>query len=121
MGKEKEVHGLSKVPDSVIILTQLDEIKQLKQKNHEIVQKAKEREEHWKAYTDELLNTIQQIQKSEKSEEDRAVAREAKALKKKDQDYQQLLSMYNKLKLEVKRIRKNTRNTIVELYKEGKI
>lgn len=98
MGKDKEIHGLSKVPDDVILKVQQNEIAQLKQKNHEIVQKAKEREEHWKAYTEELLKTIRILQKDEDDEEKKAIRREAKALKKKDEDYQTLLDENRRLK-----------------------
>lgn len=94
MGKDKEIHGLSKVPDSVIILTQLEEIKKLKQKNHEIVEKAKEREEHWKAYTEELLRTIN----GETYEEQKLIRRQAKAIKKVDEDYQIILEENQRLR-----------------------
>lgn len=98
MGKEKEVYGLQKVPDDVILKVQQNEIAQLKQKNHEIVQKAKEREEHWKAYVDQLLNTILILQREEDDEEKRALRREVKAQKKKDEDYQILLAENNRLR-----------------------
>ena len=98
MGKDKEVHGLSKVPDSVIILTQLDEIKSLKKKNHEIIEKAKEREEHWKAYTDELLKTIRTLQNDDTDEEKKFLQRQARAIKKVDEDYQLLLEENQRLR-----------------------
>lgn len=98
MGKEKERYGLAKVPKDVILKVQQDEIMQLKNKNHEIVEKAKEREAQWKAYTEELLNTIRVLQKEENDEEKKAIRREVRALKKKDEDYQLLLAEVNKLK-----------------------
>lgn len=98
MEKHSERHGLSKVPDSVIILTQLDEIKSLKTKNHEIIEKAKEREEHWKAYTDELLRTIHTLQNDDTDEEKKFLQRQARAIKKVDEDYQLLLQENQRLR-----------------------
>ena len=98
MEKHSERHGLSKVPDSVIILTQLDEIKSLKKKNQEIIEKAKEREEHWKAYTDELLKTIRTLQNDDTDEEKKFLQRQARAIKKVDEDYQLLLEENQRLR-----------------------
>ena len=101
---------LMKVPDSVIIKSLRDEIKTLRRKNHEICVKAKEREEHWKAYTEELLNTIRVLDADE--DEERKLRREVKAMKKMNEDYNQLLTQHNNvveryklLKLQVKELK----------------
>ena len=99
-----------KVPDSVIIKSLRDEVKTLRRKNHEICVKAKEREEHWKAYTEELLNTIRVLDADE--DEERKLRREVKAMKKMNEDYNQLLTQHNNvverykvLKLQVKELK----------------
>lgn len=99
-----------KVPDSVIIKSLRDEVKTLRRKNHEICLKAKEREEHWKAYTEELLNTIRVLEADE--DEERKLRREVKAMKKMNDDYNQLLTQHNNvverykvLKLQVKELK----------------
>ena len=101
---------LLKVPDSVIIKSLRDEVKTLRRKNHEICVKAKEREEHWKAYTEELLNTIRVLEADE--DEERKLRREVKAMKKMNEDYNQLLTQHNNvverykvLKLQVKELK----------------
>lgn len=93
-----------KVPDNVIIKSLQEEVKALRRKNHEICVKAKEREEQWKVYTEELLNTIRVLEADE--DEEKKLRREVKALKKKDEDYEQLL---------------NQHNTVVERYKVLKL
>ena len=102
---------LMKVPDSVIIQRQQDIIKHLRQeveglKKHkkEIIEKAKEREAQWKAYTEELLNAIRVLEADE--DEEKKLRREVKALKKRDEDYEQLLHQHN---------------TVVERYKVLKL
>ena len=99
-----------KVPDSVIIKSLRDEVKTLRRKNHEICVKAKERDEHWKAYTEELLNTIRVLEADE--DEERKLRREVKAMKKMNEDYNQLLTQHNTiveryklLKLQVKELK----------------
>lgn len=101
---------LMKVPDSVIIKSLQDEVKALRRKNHEICVKAKERDEHWKAYTEELLNTIRVLEADE--DEERKLRREVKAMKKMNEDYNQLLTQHNNvverykvLKLQVKELK----------------
>lgn len=101
---------LMKVPDSVIIKQLQEEVKALRKKNHEVCVKAKEREEHWKAYTEELLNTIRVLEADE--DEDRKLRREVKAMKKMNEDYNQLLTQHNNvverykvLKLQVKELK----------------
>lgn len=86
---------LMKVPDSVIIKSLQEEVKALRKKNHEICKKAKKREEHWKAYTESLVNAIADLES--KDEEVRAVRREVKAQKKVNEDYQTLLHTHNLL------------------------
>lgn len=90
-----EDYGLEKVPDSVIIKSLRDEVKTLRRKNHEICLKAKEREEHWRAYTESLENAISDLES--KDEEIRAVRREVRAKKKVNEDYQTLLHTHNLL------------------------
>ena len=104
------MEDLMKVPDSVIIKSLRDEVKTLRRKNHEICVKAKEREEHWKAYTEELLNTIRVLESNE--DEERKLRREVKAMKKMNEDYNQLLTQHNNvverykvLKLQVKELK----------------
>ena len=99
-----------KVPESVIIKSLQDEVKALRRKNHEICVKAKEREEHWKAYTEELLNTIRVLEADE--DEEKKLRREVKAMKKMSEDYNQLLTQHNNvverykvLKLQVKELK----------------
>ena len=99
-----------KVPDNVIIKSLQEEVKTLRRKNHEICLKAKEREEHWKAYTEELLNTIRVLEADE--DEERKLRREVKAMKKMSEDYNQLLTQHNNvverykvLKLQVKELK----------------
>lgn len=108
---------LMKVPDSVIIGRQNDIIKHLRKeveglKKHkkEIIEKAKEREEQWKAYTEELLNTIRVLEADE--DEEKKLRREVKAMKKMNEDYNQLLTQHNNvverykvLKLQVKELK----------------
>jgi phosphoglycerate-specific signal transduction histidine kinase len=101
---------LVKIPDSVIIKSLRDEVKTLRRKNHEICVKAKEREEHWKAYTDELLNAIRVLEADE--DEEKKLRREVKAMKKMNDDYNQLLTQHNNvveryklLKLQVKELK----------------
>lgn len=90
-----EDYGLEKVPDSVIIKSLQDEVKALRRKNHEICEKAKQREAHWKEYTDYLLNSINSLESD--NEEVRALRREVKAQKKVNDDYQTLLHTHNLL------------------------
>lgn len=99
-----------KVPDSVIIKSLRDEVKTLRKKNHEICTKAKEREAQWKAYTEELLNTIRVLE--EDNDEEKKLRREVKAMKKMNDDYIQLLTQHNNvverykvLKLQVKELK----------------
>ena len=101
---------LMKVPDSVIIQQLQEEVKALRKKNHEVCTKAKEREEQWKAYTEELLNTIRVLE--EDNDEEKKLRREVKAMKKMDEDYIQLLNQHNNvverykvLKLQVKELK----------------
>lgn len=111
MGKEKEIHGLSKVPDSVIILAQLEEIKKLKQKNHEIVKKAKEREEHWKAYTEKLLKTVN----GDTDEEKKHLQRQVRAIKKVDEDYQFILEENQRLRQKNEALRQRVKDLTEDL------
>ena len=104
------MEDLMKVPDSVIIKSLQEEAKALRKKNHEICVKAKEREEHWKAYTEELLNTIRILE--EDNDEEKKLRREVKAMKKMNEDYNQLLTQHNNvverykvLKLQVKELK----------------
>ena len=104
------MEDLMKVPDSVIIKQLQDEVKALRKKNHEVCTKAKEREEHWKAYTEELLNTIRVLEADE--DEEKKLRREVKAMKKMNEDYNQLLTQHNNvvekykvLKLQVKELK----------------
>ena len=106
--------GTLKVPDSVIIQRQQEiidhlhkEVAGLKKNKREIIQIAKEREEHWKSYTEELLNTIRVLEADD--DEEKKLRREAKAMKKVNEDYNQLLEQHNNivekykvLKLQVK-------------------
>ena len=85
-----------KVPDSVIIKQLQDEVKALRKKNHEVCTKAKERETQWKAYTEELLNTIRVLE--EDNDEEKKLRREVKAMKKANEDYNNLLQQYNHLR-----------------------
>ena len=85
-----------KVPDSVIIKQLQDEVKELRKKNHEVCTKAKERETQWKAYTEELLNTIRVLE--EDNDEEKKLRREVKAMKKANEDYNNLLQQYNHLR-----------------------
>ena len=101
---------LMKVPDSVIIKQLQEEVKALRKKNHEVCTKAKEREEHWKAYTEELLNTIRILE--EDNDEEKKLRREVKAMKKMNEDYNQLLTQHNNvverykvIKLQVKELK----------------
>lgn len=101
---------LMKVPDSVIIKQLQEEVKALRKKNHEVCTKAKERETQWKAYTEELLNTIRVLE--EDNDEEKKLRREVKAMKKMNDDYNQLLSQHNTiveryklLKLQVKELK----------------
>ena len=86
---------LMKVPDNVIIKSLQEEVKALRKKNRKICEMAKRREEHWKAYTDYLLNSINSLESDD--EEVRAVRREVRAKKKADEDYQTLLHTHNLL------------------------
>lgn len=85
-----------KVPDSVIIKKLQEEVKALRKKNHEVCTKAKERETQWKAYTEELLNTIRVLE--EDNDEEKKLRREVKAMKKANEDYNNLLQQYNHLR-----------------------
>lgn len=105
------MEDLMKVPDSVIIQRQQEviahlrkEVEGLKKNKREVIQIAKEREEQWKAYTEELKNAISVLESDE--DEEKKLRREVKALKKKDEDYEQLL---------------NQHNTVVERYKVLKL
>lgn len=89
------MEDLMKVPDEVIIKQLQEEVKALRKKNHKICEKAKKREEHWKTYTDYLLNSINSLESD--NEEVRAVRREVRAKKKVDEDYQTLLHTHNLL------------------------
>lgn len=89
------MEDLMKVPDGAIIKQLQEEVKVLRNKNHEICTKAKEREEHWKAYTESLVNAIADLES--KNEEVRAVRREVKAQKKANEDYKTLLHSHNLL------------------------
>lgn len=84
---------LMKVPDSVIIQQLQEEVKALRKKNHEICTKAKQREEHWKAYTEYLLNSIKTLESDD--DEDKKLRREAKAIKRANEDYNKLLEQHN--------------------------
>ena len=109
--------GTLKVPDSVIIQRQQEviahlrkEVEGLKKNKREIIQIAKEREEHWKSYTEELLNTIRVLEAD--NDEEKKLRREAKAMKKVNEDYIQLLEQHNNivekykvLKLQVKELK----------------
>ena len=104
------MEDLMKVPDSVIIKSLQEEVKALRKKNHEICVKAKEREEHWKSYTEELQNTIRVLKGEE--DEEKKLRREVKAMKKMNDDYIQLLTQHNNvverykvLKLQVKELK----------------
>lgn len=106
--KEEE---LMKVPDGVIIQRQQEiiahlrkEVEGLKKNKREVIQMAKEREEQWKAYAEELKNTISVLESDE--DEEKKLRREVKALKKMNEDYNQLL---------------NQHNTVVERYKVLKL
>ena len=99
-----------KVPDSVIIKQLQEEVKALRKKNHEVCTRAKEREAQWKAYTEELLNTIRVLE--EDNDEEKKLRREIKAMKKMNEDYIQLLNQHNNvverykvLKLQVKELK----------------
>lgn len=106
-----------KVPDSVIIQKQQEviahlrkEVEGLKKNKREVIQIAKERDEQWKAYVEELQNTIRVLEGEE--DEEKKLRREVKALKKKDEDYNQLLTQHNSivekykvLKLQVKELK----------------
>lgn len=90
--------------------TQEKEVEGLKKHKREIIDKAKEREERWKAYTEELLNTIRVLEADE--DEERKLRREVKAMKKMNEDYNQLLTQHNNvverykvLKLQVKELK----------------
>ena len=100
---------LMKVPDEVIIKQLQEEVKALRKKNHEVCTKAKERQEQWNAYTEELLNTIRVLE--EDNDEEKKLRREGKAMKKMNDDYIQLLTQHNNvverykvLKLQVKEL-----------------
>ena len=104
------MEDLMKVPDNVIITLLKEEVKALRKKNHEVCTKAKEREAQWKAYTEELLNTIRILEADE--DEERKLRREVKAMKKMNDDYNQLLTQHNNvverykvLKLQVKELK----------------
>ena len=104
------MEDLMKVPDSVIIKQLQEEVKALRKKNHEVCTRAKEREAQWKAYTEELLNTIRVLE--EDNDEEKKLRREIKAMKKMNEDYIQLLNQHNNvverykvLKLQVKELK----------------
>lgn len=104
------MEDLMKVPDEVIIKQLQEEVKALRKKNHEVCTKAKERETQWKAYTEELLNTIRVLE--EDNDEEKKLRREVKAMKKMNEDYNQLLTQHNNvverykvLKLQVKELK----------------
>ena len=91
-----------KVPDSVIIQKQQEvishlrkEVEGLKKNKREVIQIAKERDEQWKAYTEELLNTIRVLEANE--DEEKKLRREVKAMKKMNDDYNQLLTQHNSI------------------------
>lgn len=101
---------LMKVPDEVIIKQLQEEVKTLRKKNHEVCTKAKQREEHWKAYTEYLLNSIKTLESDD--DEEKKLRREVKAMKKMNEDYNQLLTQHNNvverykvLKLQVKELK----------------
>ncbi len=103
------MEDLMKVPDEVIIKQLQEEVKALRKKNHEVCVKAKERETQWKAYTEELLNTIRVLE--EDNDEEKKLRREVKTMKKMNDDYIQLLTQHNNvveryklLKLRVKEL-----------------
>ena len=104
------MEDLMKVPDEVIIKQLQEEVKTLRKKNHEVCAKAKEREKQWEAYTEELLNTISVLE--EDNDEEKKLRREVKAMKKMNEDYNQLLTQHNNvverykvLKLQVKELK----------------
>ena len=104
------MEDLMKVPDEVIIKQLQEEVKTLRKKNHEVCAKAKEREKQWEAYTEELLNTISVLE--EDNDEEKKLRREVKAMKKMNDDYNQLLTQHNNvveryklLKLQVKELK----------------
>lgn len=106
-----------KVPDSVIIQKQQEvishlrkEVEGLKKNKREVIQIAKERDEQWKAYVEELQNTIRVLEGEE--DEEKKLRREVKAMKKMNEDYNQLLTQHNSivekykvLKLQVKELK----------------
>ena len=106
-----------KVPDSAIIQRQREviahlrkEVEGLRKNKREVIQIAKEREGQWKAYVEELQNTIRVLEGEE--DEEKKLRREVRALKKKDEDYEQLLHQHNNvverykvLKLQVKELK----------------
>lgn len=111
------MEDLMKVPDSAIIQRQQEviahlrkEVEGLKKNKREVIQMAKERDEQWKTYTEELKNTISVLESDE--DEEKKLRREVKALKKMNDDYNQLLAQHNSivekykvLKLQVKELK----------------
>ena len=110
------MEDLMKVPDSVIIKSLQEEVKALRKKNHEVCTKAKEREEQWKAYTEELLNTIRILE--EDNDEEKKLRREVKAMKKMNEDYNQLLTQHNNVVERYKLLKLQVKELKIEL--EGK-
>ena len=110
------MEDLMKVPDSVIIKQLQEEVKALRKKNHEVCTKAKEREAHWKAYTESLENAIADLES--KDEEVRAVRREVKAQKKVNEDYQTLLHSHNLLAKKYTELKQTVQELTAKL--EGK-
>ena len=92
---------MMKIPPSVIINEQRKEIKALKQKNHEIVLKAKEREAKWEEYAEGLRDTIEKLKTELKESDDKSIRRITRAQKKVMGDYQQLLDENRRLRARV--------------------
>ena len=90
--------AIMKVPPEVIIKEQIKEINSLKKKNHQIIEKAKQREAQWKEYVDSLLKEIDELKNGDEIEEKKAVRRAAKAQKRAMADYNQILDENRKLK-----------------------
>lgn len=88
--------GLMKVPQEAIIETLIHEVKEkdsiIRDKANKIkkmIAKYKEREEHWQAYAQSLVNTIQALASND--EDAKQTRLEVRARKKFDEDYQILV------------------------------
>ena len=107
---------LLKVPDAVIIKQLQEEVKALRKKNHEICEKAKQREAHWKEYTDYLLNSINSLESD--NEEEQKLRREVRAKKKMDADFKALCATNNTLVKKNECLKQQVKDLMDEL--EGK-